>query len=69
MKLLLGLSHEYLKCGANEVKTKVRPRTEELWKGWKQGKERNLHFAPLLSERRGKAATLLLFLSWESRSL
>lgn len=69
MKLLLGLSHEHLKRGANEVKTKVRPGTEELWKAWKRGKETNFHFAPLLSERRGKAATLLLFLNRESRSL
>lgn len=63
MKLLLDLSHDYLKCGANEVKTEV------LWKAWEWGKETNFHFAALLSERRGKAATLLLFLNWESRSL
>lgn len=69
MKLLLDLSHDYLKCGANEVKTKVRPGTEVLWKAWEWGKETNFHFAALLSERRGKAATLLLFLNWESRSL
>lgn len=55
MKLLLDVSHYYLKCGANEVKTKVRPRTEELWKALKQGKETNFHFAPVLSEKEEKS--------------
>lgn len=53
MKLLLDLSHDYLKCGANEVNTKLRPRIQVLVKAWKWGKETTIHFVVLLPARRG----------------